>query len=204
MIYFFDPAGRITRRVQAPFDEAAVLAEEGEQWVQSDIVADDSTHFIFCGAIVPFPARPSSAHLWDWGEYQWTVTAEAIADVKAERCNQVNRFRDERHVQPIEYQGIPFDADGQSVDNMRGLTARIERGDGLTAGWIGWRTFDNTMVWAEGSTHEVLAHLYAIARALEDRKQALLLAAWAHKAAIRQLDDLDAILKYDISVGWPD
>ena len=112
-------------------------------------------------------------------------------------------MRDVLYVQPIAYGGSLFDADTQSIDNMRGVVARIERGDGLTAGWIGWRTFDNAIVWADATAAEVLAHLNAIARALEDRRQAVLAASWVHKAAIQALGTVEAVQAYAIESGWP-
>ena len=46
MIYYFDQCGRITRCVQAPFHEASHLAQDGEQWIQSDVNYSDETHYI--------------------------------------------------------------------------------------------------------------------------------------------------------------
>lgn len=203
MIYYFAETGQITRRADVPFDEASLCALDGEQWIQSDDAVSDATYFIFNGAITPFPAQPSPAHVWDWGLYDWVPSPAALAELKFARSEAVNALRDQKRAAPISYMGILFDADSASVANMQGLATRIERGDGLTLGWIGWRTWDNTMVWASEGASEVLAHLHALARALEDRQQSLLLAAWRHKAALLQCEGGADVLAYDITVGWP-
>ena len=59
------------------------------------------------------------------------------------------------------------------------------------------------MHWATDDAATVLAHLTTLARAIEDREQALLIAAWQHKAAIASLTDIDAILAYPVTEGWP-
>ena len=96
-----------------------------------------------------------------------------------------------------------FDADKASRERISGTIARLQRGDGLPAGWLGWRDANNNMRWAEDDTATVLANLTALSRAIEDREQALLAASWAHKANIAALEDIDAILAYDVTVGWP-
>ena len=96
-----------------------------------------------------------------------------------------------------------FDADKVSRERISGMIARLQRGDGLPAGWVGWRDAANEMHWAEDGAATVLASLTELSRAIEDREQALLVASWAHKAAIAALEDIDVILSYDVTAGWP-
>ena len=96
-----------------------------------------------------------------------------------------------------------FDADKVSRDRISGTIARLQRGDGLPAGWMGWRDADNNMHWAADDAATVLANLTALSRAIEDREQALLVDGWQHKAAIAALEDIDAILSYDVTKNWP-
>ena len=84
MIYFFDPYGRITRRLSAPLDEAIYAAQANEQWIQSEEVISDETHFVFNAAFTPFPARPSSHHQWDWHSLAWVLPSSAVADAKVQ------------------------------------------------------------------------------------------------------------------------
>ena len=96
-----------------------------------------------------------------------------------------------------------FDADNVSRERISGTIARLQRGDGLPAGWLGWRDADNNMHWATDDAATVLANLTALSCAIEDREQALLIAAWQHKANIAALTDIDAIIGYDATTGWP-
>ena len=96
-----------------------------------------------------------------------------------------------------------FDADRVSRERISGMIARLQRGDGLPAGWVGWRDAANEMHWATDDPATVLANLTALSRAVEDREQALLVASWTHKDAIAALEDIDAILGYDVTAGWP-
>ena len=96
-----------------------------------------------------------------------------------------------------------FDADKVSRERISGMIARLQRGDGLPTGWVGWRDASNQQQWATDNAETVLANLTALSRAIEDREQALLVAAWQHKAAIAALSDIDAILAYDVTAGWP-
>lgn len=73
----------------------------------------------------------------------------------------------------------------------------------MPAGWVGWRDAENACRWADDDAETVLANLTTLSRAIEDREQALLVASWAHKAAINAFEDIDAILSYDVTAGWP-
>lgn len=204
MIYFFDACGRISRRASVPHGEASFMAYPEEQWIESDQVVSDETHFVFCGAIVPFPPAPSPAHSWDWGCYEWTVTVSALDDLKARRAAEINAIRDARQYLPVLYDGVLFDSDPQSRTAITGLEARIRRGDGLTSPWRGWRTYDNTFVWADATAEQVQQHLLNLQRLLEDRWQALLDVAWAKKDALSQLKTVDEVIAFDVESGWPD
>ena len=96
-----------------------------------------------------------------------------------------------------------FDADKVSRDRISGMIARLQRGDGLPAGWMGWRDAENQMHWANETPEQVLVHLQELSRAIEDREQALLVASWTHKANIAALEDIDTILSYDVTKNWP-
>lgn len=204
MIYFFEECGLITRRASIPFSDAAFMAAPGEQWVQSEMLVDDATHFVLNGALTMFPPSPGNWWEWDWLELEWRIPPGALDAARAAQAAAVDRLRAERHEQPITYAGCLFDADSAARENISGVFARLDRGDGLTAGWIGWRAFDNNMVWADEPAGEVLSHLRGLSCAIEDRKQALLSVAWGHKDAISALETVEAILAYDITTGWPE
>lgn len=203
MIYFFDPCGRITRCAQMPFSDAQFLAQDNEQWIQSDTVVDDSTHFVFNGALTPFPPAPGKWWEWDFLNLEWRLPLGALDAARAAQAAAVDRLRAERCDRPLAYAGTLFDADAAARENIAGVLARLARGDGLTVGWVGWRTFDNSMVWSAASADEVAGHLRGLSCLIEDRQQALLAAAWMHKAALAGLESVEAVLAYDITAGWP-
>ena len=153
--------------------------------------------------IVQIPPAPTAAHVWDWGLYAWFVDDAALFALKAARAIEVNAIRDERQYLPVLYDGVLFDTDPQSRTAMTGLEARIRRGDGLTAPWRGWRTYDNSFVWAAATAEQVLQHLPNLQRLLEDRWQGLLNASWALKDALAQLETADDVLAFDVQAGWP-
>ena len=95
-----------------------------------------------------------------------------------------------------------FDADPVSRERISGTIARLQRGDGLPAGWIGWRDASNQQQWATDDAATVLANLTALSRAIEDREQALLVAAWQHKANIASLTTIEYIMNYNVEEGW--
>lgn len=96
-----------------------------------------------------------------------------------------------------------FDADTLSRERISNTIARLQRGDGLPHGWVGWRDADNQMRWADSSAEEVLKNLTDLARAIEDREQALLITSWQHKANIEKLSTIEEILAYDVTKNWP-
>lgn len=147
--------------------------------------------------------RPTPYHQWDPSVRGFVLRPGALDAARADRAGAVNRLCVEHQERPVSYDGSVFDADAAARENIAGVVARIGRGDGLTGGWIGWRTFDNSMVWASASAEDVFGHLRGVSLLIEDRKQALLAAAWAHKAALARLESVEAILAYDITAGWP-
>lgn len=137
---------------------------------------------------------------WDPTSEKWSPRlSEAIAD----RSRLVSQRLSELSQEPVESYAGKFDADRVSRERISGTIARLQRGDGLPAGWIGWRDASNQQQWVTDDAATVLANLTALSRAIEDREQALLVASWQHKANIAALTDIDAIITYSVTEGWP-
>lgn len=130
------------------------------------------------------------------------ATVEPIEQLRARIVSQINQQRHTRHDLPILYAGTLFDADTDARENITGTIARILRGDGIPPGWLGWRASDNSMLWCDATEADVLVQLRGLASAIEDRKQALLIAAWIKKARVAEMDR-EALDAYDIDAGWP-
>ena len=133
------------------------------------------------------------------------VLEPAPIDLPLERkkiLQRINECLAEKQQQPICVDGVFFDANSLARERISGTIARLQRGDGLQAGWMGWRDASNDMQWAADDAATVLASLTALSLAIENREQALLVASWTHKANISALDDIDAILAYDVTAAW--
>ena len=133
----------------------------------------------------------------------WSVEYESwLPNLDAARAAKLQEVSEELNIRLY----LPcngFDADKVSRDRISGTIARLQRGDGLPAGWMGWRDAANEMHWTNDEPATVLANLCTLSRAIEDREQALLATAWQHKASIAGLEDIDAILSYDVTTDWP-
>jgi hypothetical protein len=153
------------------------------------------THYVQNGELVPFPEQPSPHHEWDWPTKSWLPNLDSA---KAAKRTEIETELSRRLYPPCN----GFDADKVSRERISGMIARLQRGDGLPAGWLGWRDASNDMQWAADDAATVLASLTALSLAIENREQALLVASWTHKANISALDDIDAILAYDVTAAW--
>ena len=142
------------------------------------------------------PLQPSPFHRWDWAVRAFVPNLDAARKAKLQEvATELGR----RLYLPCN----GFDADQVSRDRIRGMIARLQRGDGLPAGWVGWRDASNQQQWSQDDAATVLANLTALSRAIEDREQALLVASWQHKANVAALTDIDAIIGYDVTANWP-
>ena len=148
------------------------------------------------GRFKELPPRPYGVYsMWGANE-SWLPDLDAARESKLQ---QVTAELSTRLYLPCN----GFDADKVSRDRISGTIARLQRGDGLPAGWMGWRDANNQQHWAEDDAATVLANLCTLSRAIEDREQALLVAGWTHKANIAALEDIDTILSYDVTKNWP-
>ena len=155
------------------------------------------SHVYFDNGILKYrPQKPGQFFSWTPVLNEWLPN---LAAARESKLQQVTTELNRRLYLPCN----GFDADKVSRDRISGMIARLQRGDGLPAGWMGWRDADNQQHWAEDDAATVLANLCTLSRAIEDREQALLVAGWTHKANIAALEDIDDILGYDMTQGWP-
>lgn len=155
------------------------------------------SHVYFDNGILKYrPQKPGQFFSWTPVLNEWLPNLDAARNA---RLQEVSSELNRRLYLPCN----GFDADNVSRDRISGTIARLQRGDGLPAGWMGWRDAANEMRWETDDAATVLANLTALSRAIEDREQALLVAGWTHKANIAALEDIDAILSYDVTKSWP-
>ena len=196
MIYKYSLAtGQILACIHAPLSDIEHYpAGENEAIFISDVYCPEG--YVENGELLPLPESPSPHHEWDWPTKSWLPNLDAA---KAAKKAEIEAELARRLYLPCN----GFDADNVSRERISGTIARLQRGDPLPAGWIGWRDFSNQQQWATDDAATALANLTALSRAIEDREQALLIAAWTHKAAIASLADIDAALAYPVAAGWP-
>ena len=195
MIVEYEVSGQITRVISAPDHEADLHCPHGRFLLCDDLI-DDTLHYVANGILVQFPTRLSIHHDWDWTTKSWLPNLDAAKSAKkAEIEAELNRS--------LYLPCNGFDADKVSRERIAAMMARLQRGDGLPAGWVGWRDASNQQQWVTDDAATVLANLTALSRAIEDREQALLVASWTHKANIAALTDIDAIIGYDVTANWP-
>ena len=167
--------------------------------IEDSFEFDPSKTYVFdttSKIVIPTPEKPSPHHEWNWPTKSWLPNLDAVREAK---LLQVSTELNARLYLPCN----GFDADKVSRERISGTIVRLQRGDGLPAGWMGWRDAANEMHWADDDPATVLANLTALSRAIEDREHALLVASWTHKANIAALEDIDAILAYDVTKNWP-
>ena len=175
-------------------DSIGHLSGYGYEIIESN--GDYSDGYVQNGELVPFPERPSPYHEWDWPTKSWLPNLDAA---KAAKKAEIEAPLATKLYLPCS----GFDADNVSRERISGTIARLQRGDGLPTGWVGWRDASNQQQWVTDDAATVLANLTALSRAIEDREHALLVASWTHKANIAALEDIDAILAYDVTKNWP-
>ena len=146
------------------------------------------------GAIKVRPPRPAW-HDWDSASESW------LPNLDAAREGQLQEVAAELNMRLY----LPcngFDADKVSRERISGMISRLQRGEGLPTGWVGWRDASNQQQWASDNATTVLANLISLSRAIEEREQSLLVKGWQHKAAIAALEGVNSIINYDTSSGW--
>ena len=193
-VIYNEESGELLRSVSTSVDKIEFQLSAGEQFLEIEHVGPGE-HYVQNGELVPFPAKPSPHHDWDWPTKSWLPNLDAARESKLQ---QVTAELNKRLYLPCN----GFDADKTSRERISGMIARLQRGDGLPAGWMGWRDAGNAYHWADDDAATVLANLTALSRAIEDREQALLVAGWTHKANIAALTDIHAILAYDVTTVW--
>lgn len=196
----YNDAGKEIQRGSCAEDVFEHLREAYKWVIQVNSLQEHLNSYLHGGEILPIPDRPSEFHYWDWTSKAWLPDLD---HARTARQAEVGTEFIRRDLAPITYAGTAFDANAQARENIGGTLSRLLRGDGLPGGWIGWRDHANAMHWATDDAETVQTHLAALSRAIEDRKQALLVAAWTHKAALDALATVEAILAYDITAAWP-
>jgi hypothetical protein len=197
MIYLIETiTGRVIQTCICHDEGSTVFDIAGTHTVVSPVEHSVDAVYYSGTELIEFPVKPSPHHEWDWPTKSWLPNLDAA---KAAKKTEIETELSRRLYLPCN----GFDADKVSRERISGMIARLQRGDGLPASWVGWRDASNQQHWSQDDAATVLANLTALSRAIEDREQALLVASWTHKANIAALTDIDAIIDYDVTANWP-
>ena len=193
---FFDNLGNIVQTCS--FETTAGAQGNTYSFIYTEVndVRPD-THYVLDGKLLEKPSKPSEHYIWDSDTHIWRLSREALAkDLKAKLNGEFSK----RTWAPIEYTSL-FDADPLARERINSVLSRIARTNTLPEGWVGWRDYHNNTHWSTLSASEVFIELSALATAIEDREQQLLIKYWQHKANIEVATD-EELLNYDITQGW--
>lgn len=206
MFISYDASGRVIATQQSnttfspsSIDGATTIEVSAEQFALASAHCGKDGCFVADGVVQYLPA-PSTNYRFDWTTKSW---AGDVPAAMRDKVAALYREYGARSTAPITFYGAQFDADSLSRERISGTLARLLRGDGLPVGWMGWRDYDNMMHWSADDAATVQANLAGMARAIENREQALMVMVWQHKAAIQGLTTVEAVLAYDVTAGWP-
>lgn len=100
-----------------------------------------STHYVVGDAITPLPARPSSAHVFDYASKQW-VDPRTLADFKAAKWAEIKKAREAAEFGGFTWDGSTFDSDAMSQSRIMGAVQLANLDPGFT---IAWTLADNSV-----------------------------------------------------------
>ena len=209
MIYYFDQCGRITRCVQAPFHEASHLAQDGEQWIQSDVNYSDETHYItYVGAdetptLTAFPTRPSDWHLWNYSTGQWELSTEQRTAARRARYAELSDVYAASREVPFGYDGYTLSCSDLHIDGIRCVVAQMETNGLMPDAWNGWRTTGGTRMPNTYALESELARAKAILAVAEGQRARCFSVFLNHMDAIDAMTTAEGLSSYDITTGWP-
>jgi len=117
----------------------------------------------------------------------------AIEQLKAQRRSEVAALRWERETAGVQVGGHSFATDDRTRTVLIGSRIAAKEDTGYTVDWK----------FADGFATLTAAELIAAADAVRAYVRACFVAERAHVAAIDALFDAQAVIDYNISIGWP-
>ena len=199
MFYIVGPSGLVFARMQSTEAEALANTPPGGRvvffpgdadWFEGD---DPKT----------LPERPSPHHEWDWPTKSWLPNLDAAkaakkAEIEAEHSRRIN--------EPLLYDGKVLDADQAARDNLKAkleeVRERIRLNMPMAPELLVWRDNDNqTHSWPTIEAYRDWLAGYAVA--MSERGTRCYTCAWYHKDTLKQLSEMEAVLNYDLTQGWP-
>jgi hypothetical protein len=121
-----------------------------------------------------------------------------INEVRQQVNDAINNYRDFLFEdEPIYYQGVSFDIDTQSRNNLTAMSTAVAAGVPLPHNFV-WRTFTNS---AFPMNAETLLDFAGLVMAYIN---SVYTSSWIKKYEITLLNTLEDLDSYDVTTGWPD
>jgi hypothetical protein len=121
-----------------------------------------------------------------------------INEVRQQVNDAINNYRDFLFEdEPIYYQGVSFDIDTQSRNNLTAMSTAVAAGVPLPPNFV-WRTFTNS---AFPMNAETLLDFAGLVMAYIN---SVYTSSWIKKYEITLLNTLEDLDSYDVTTGWPD
>ena len=159
----------------------------GAQPVATDFDAGPATHYVQNGELVPFPAKPSPHHEWDWTTKSWLPNLDAARESQRQAWNE---WRDRELVAGYPHNGHVFHSDDRFMAELQLILKGYERGH-LT-GTSAIRTRDN------GTLQMTHAEIEGLLLMIGLHRQAIYQQSWVGKDALAGRTTLE-----DIVAGGP-
>lgn len=179
-----DSFGRIVAKISAGFP---VELGANQIEVSPSAVFDAYSHYVQNGELVPFPAKPSPHHDWDWPTKSWLPNLDAARESQRQAWNA---WRDRELVAGYPHNGHVFHSDDRFMAELQLILKGYERGH-LT-GTSAIRTRDN------GTPQMTHAEIEGLLLMIGLHRQAIYQQSWVGKDALAGLTTLE-----DIVAGGP-
>lgn len=195
-------------------DEGVVrgIAQVGHQldrpdyiYVDTPFETDLGTKYYDGTQFLDLPEQPSEVYDWKLSERAWVPNFERLVD---SLLREVGRMFLQSKDSPLTVEGVSVDGDETAQTNVKSKLeeVRLRRELGLTEQTsLVWKGADNAIhTWGDLDSYYAWLSKYAVS--LSARGTQAYQSWWQHKAAIQALadaGDVDALLAYDVTVGWP-
>lgn len=152
-----DPNGRIAMIAVGPANSMAGICQPGQTLLEVGAEVHEATHYVVADAVVPFPAKPSQAHVWNWALKAWD-DPRTLADHRAARMAVLKRARDNFLYGGFTWDGSRFDSDETSQTRLLGLVSKARFDSAMVEYWRladnSWRALNATAALAVWNAFE--------------------------------------------------
>lgn len=153
--------------------------------------ADGDLHYVFEGALVALPTKPSRKHVWQGPETGW-VDPRSLQEIKDYQWGIIKNDRDQLMAGTFEHSGHIFD-----VDSVNIAGASVDAREAIIAGETSW-----TQAWVLSNNTVITltaAEMIALGRAAKTYISTL----WGTSQYLRGLIEAATTVEEVEAITWP-